>query len=364
MIWPCPKRILMTADTIGGVWTYSVELARALAVYDIEVALATMGREPTPQQVAEVTALGNTQLFASEFRLEWMEEPWQDVAQSGQWLLMVAEEFKPGLIHLNTFVHGALPWKAPVLMVGHSCVFSWWQAVHGARPPAQWDMYHSLVRRGLRAANSVVAPSFAMTESLQHFYGPLPNCELIPNGIASFSTPVQAAKESFILSAGRLWDEAKNIRVLAQIASELPWKIVVAGDCGENVPANLICLGELPRDELAKWQQCSAIYAAPAKYEPFGLSILEAASAGCALILGDIPSLRENWDGAAEFVDPADPHAWAQALTNLIANKTHRANLALRARERASEFTMDRMINAYLSAYSQAMMVQTALAVA
>ncbi len=32
----------------------------------------------------------------------------------------------------------------------------------------------------------------------------------------------------------------------------------------------------------------------PARYEPFGLSVLEAALSGCALVLGDIPSLRES----------------------------------------------------------------------
>ena len=51
----------------------------------------------------------------------------------------------------------------------------------------------------------------------------------------------------------------------------------------------------------------AAIYALPARYEPFGLSILEAALSGCALVIGDIPSLREIWADAALFV-PSDGH--------------------------------------------------------
>lgn len=39
-----PQRILMTADTVGGVWTYALELAQALDSRGIQIALATMGR--------------------------------------------------------------------------------------------------------------------------------------------------------------------------------------------------------------------------------------------------------------------------------------------------------------------------------
>ena len=55
--------------------------------------------------------------------------------------------------------------------------------------------------------------------------------------------------------------------------------------------------------------RCAAIYALPARYEPFRLEVLEAAAPGCALVLGDIASLRELWDGAALFVAPDDDRA-------------------------------------------------------
>ena len=58
----------------------------------------------------------------------------------------------------------------------------------------------------------------------------------------------------------------------------------------------------------------AAIYALPAHYEPFGLSILEAAMSGCALVLGDIPSLREIWGDAAVFVHPDNRDAVARCL--------------------------------------------------
>ena len=48
---PPGRRILMTADTVGGVWTYAMDLARALGAEGVEVALATMGSPVSPGQL-------------------------------------------------------------------------------------------------------------------------------------------------------------------------------------------------------------------------------------------------------------------------------------------------------------------------
>jgi len=356
-----PTKILMTADTIGGVWTYSVELCRALADYNIEIALCTMGREPTQAQIAEIASLENTKLFPSEFRLEWMADPWENVECAGAWLLRIADEFQPDLIHLNNYAHGHLAWGAPKLMVAHSCVFSWWQAVHNCRPPREWNKYHRYVAGGLLSADKIVAPSQGMLHELQRIYNVAGDCEVIPNGIAPLQRS-DATKKPFIFSAGRLWDEAKNISLLAQISEQLAWPVYTAGKCEKEngstaATGALKCLGELSRSDVAIWQQTASICAAPAKYEPFGLSILEAAAAGCALVLGDIPSLRENWDGAAEFADPRDPRAWTQILNLLATDPSRREQLAAQARERAKNFTIERTVNAYLSAYSELLSV-------
>ena len=87
---------------------------------------------------------------------------------------------------------------------------------------------------------------------------------------------------------------------------------------------------------MARHLGSAAIFAAPARYEPFGLAILEAAAAGCALVLGDISSLRENWGGAALFVDPEDPPALQRRHHALIADPEERTRLAAAARDRAA----------------------------
>ncbi|MBZ5586800.1 MAG: glycosyltransferase family 4 protein, partial [Acidobacteriia bacterium] len=161
-----------------------------------------------------------------------------------------------------------------------------------------------------------------------------------------------------------LWDEAKNIAALEKIAPQLSWPVYVAGDTrqpgksGQAKPpaptaSGFHLLGKLDSAAMAAWMSRAAVYALPAFYEPFGLSILEAASAGCALVLGDIPSLRENWDGAAAFVPPGDSGALAKALRRLIDSAEERIDLAARARRRSLGFTAGMMTGAYLASYAQ-----------
>ncbi|HEY9421374.1 MAG TPA: glycosyltransferase, partial [Thermoanaerobaculia bacterium] len=77
------------------------------------------------------------------------------------------------------------------------------------------------------------------------------------------------------------------------------------------------------------------------------------ALAGCALVLGDIPSLREIWRNRAVFVPPDDPEALADALNRLVENPDRRNSLAAGARARALQLTPERMIDAYLEAYGE-----------
>jgi glycogen synthase len=356
-----PRRILMTADTVGGVWTYALELARALGKYHIEVAVATMGPEPSPAQREEAARVPNVELFRSKYKLEWMQNSSSDVKAAGEWLLGLEKRLRPDVVHLNGYAHAVLPWRTPKLVVGHSCLLSWWRACRPGEPPPELDEYKSMVQRGLRAADRVVAPTRAMLKALnQNYPEAVKNKGLvIPNGVDVDSlSPTMKAK--FVLSAGRLWDEGKNIQSLTGIAWELPWAVCLAGEKqngdGGNVTistkANCYPLGNLPRETLRYWYACASIYVLPARYEPFGLSVLEAALSGCALVLGGIDSLKENWAKAAVFVNPADRIALKETLLELTKNEVYRRRLGQLARERALQFTSTRMAKQYADAYS------------
>lgn len=349
-----PASVLMTADTVGGVFIYAIELARALAISGVRAVLATMGGPLSPAQREEASGIA---LHEGGHRLEWMDDPWDDVARAGEWLLEIEQREAPDIVHLNGYAHGALPFRAPTLVVAHSCVLSWYRAVRGGDAPPSWDRYRREVARGLVGASAVVAPTRAMLDAVAHHYGASSRARVIPNARdpARFRP---AEKEPFIVAAGRLWDEAKNIAALGAVAPLLPWPVRVAGcdrspDGTRRALPGMEPLGVLSAEELADLLGRAAIYALPARYEPFGLSILEAALSGCALVLGDIPSLRELWDGAAFFVDPDDPRDLRRALFALVRHPRVRDAMAARARARALSFTPLRMASAYLAVYGE-----------
>lgn len=355
-----PRNILMTADTVGGVWTYALELTRALQPHGVEVQLALMGPPLTTAQRADSDKIPNLSLFKSDYKLEWMPDCWSDVKRAGDWLLHLASRLCPDVIHLNGYAHASLPWRGPLMVVGHSCVFSWWDAVHASEPDVEWQRYKREVTKGLRAADMVVTPSAAMMSALKTHYGKIENGRVIPNG-RDPQTFKPGEKQPLILSAGRLWDAAKNIACLADVAAELPWRVCVAGEveapqqCQQQPTFGAHCdaLGPLPQAELREWFGAASIYALPALYEPFGYTPLEAGLSGCALVLGDIESLRETWDGAAVFVDPRDRTALKTALLRLIENDRYRYEMACRAHMRALQFSSERMAQDYLAAYDE-----------
>lgn len=351
------QRILMTADTIGGVWTYSMELARCLSRSGVETGLATMGERLTHAQRIQVEQIPGLSLFESDFALEWMDDAWTAVERAGRWLLDLETEYRPDVVHLNGYCHGVVKTRAPRVVVGHSCVLSWWRGVLGKEAPASYEQYRRRVTKGLDAAHRVVAPTAAMLEALRSYYGPLPRGRVIPNGISLESWP-QRAKEPLVMAAGRVWDPSKNLHVLGGVATRITWPIYVAGSMTDPNGAttfipNVRLLGQLPPPLLAERLSAASIFVHPARYEPFGLAPVEAATAGCALVLGDIESLREVWGDAAIFVKPDDVDEIAAALDRLAGDEALRLHMARQASERAKLYSVDRMATAYARLYDE-----------
>jgi glycogen(starch) synthase len=327
-------KVLMTADAVGGVWTYALDLIRALD--DVTFVLATMGPEPNDAQRAAAEALPNATLVTSTYALEWMDDPWDDVTRAGEWLLDLERKHAPDLVHLNGYAHGALPFAAPKIVVAHSCVLSWWDAVRDEPAPPRLDRYRAQVEQGLDGAQLVVAPTASMLASIDRYYRFSAPQRMIHNG-SSFA-PGVAATRAGVFAAGRLWDEAKNLSAVVEAAQRIAWPVRIAD-------------GTMGRDDMAAAYAGAGIFLHPALYEPFGLAVLEAARSGCALVLGDIPSLRELWGDAAVFVPPRDIDAIAATTNALIADAPRRAALAEAARLRAEEYGMGQMAGAYREVY-------------
>lgn len=343
-------KVLISTDTVGGVLTYTAELAAALEAQGDEVVVATMG----PRLRRAQRALLPARVHESGCRLEWMEDPWDEVADAGRWLLSLEEEERPDVVHLCSYSHGAVPFQAPKVVVAHSCVLSWWRAVHGTEAPAEWDRYREEVGAGLAAADAVVAPTEAMLRELEHDHELRPGvATVIHNGSSAPLAPGEAEKQKLVMGSGRFWDPAKNLATLDAAAAGLSWPVVVAGDLGDGETRHAESTGVLEPAALAELRRKASIYAAPAVYEPFGMGILEAARDRCALVLGYIPSLRELWKGAAVFVEPGDERALHGALEALTRDKYLRADLAEQAQLRAATYSVANSAGAYRDLYER-----------
>jgi glycosyltransferase involved in cell wall biosynthesis len=118
----------------------------------------------------------------------------------------------------------------------------------------------------------------------------------------------------------------------------------LSGPHGQSVSVrNIRCLGRVDDAEIARRLASRPVFVSPSLYEPFGLAVLEAAQAGCALVLSDIPTFRELWGDAAVFTPRGDEAALADALQRLMLEPERRLELGEAARQRARRYTVKAM---------------------
>jgi glycogen(starch) synthase len=355
--------ILVTADTLGGVWTYTRELVTGLARGGQQVTLVSFGDIPTAAQSRWMEGLPNFDYRPTAFKLEWMQDSEADLVASAQYLEAVIEECRPDVLHFSQFYYGALGCHQPRVVVAHSDVVSWWMAVHQKEPPeSEWSRWHrGIVAQGLRGATAVVAPSLWMLEQVNLHYGPPAFGSVIYNGRDPALFNPHMSKQENIVTVGRLWDSGKNAALLLRADMPAPVEIVgcdrhpeIPGSAfaAEEISSNVHLKPEQDERGLAQTLARAGIYAATSQYEPFGLAPVEAALSGCALVASDIPSFRELWGGAAVFFRNNDADSLRQAVESLVrdpALRRQQANLAYRhARQR---FTAERMVAAYMDLY-------------
>lgn len=351
-------KILMTTDTVGGVWVYSLELCKVLEKYGVQVHLAALGAWPSPAQQVEVEKMPNVLLYKSDYKLEWMKDPWEDVEQSRKWINAIYHTVQPDIIHLNNYAHVEEDWTAPVVTVFHSCVQTWWQAVKGKAAPNDWDLYTQTVKESLEASDIVISPTKAILQKARESHNFSSPAKVIHNG-RSLKPSEGVKKEKIILCMGRMWDEAKNLGLLSNIAQRMPWPIYVAGDAvnpntgKECQVENVNFLGKLNPEEVQHWMERASIFVSPTRYEPFGLAILEAAENGCALVLSQLETLQELWHDAAVFFDPENEAEAEKTLLTLLQNESYLEELSEKAKTRAEEYSAEKMGEAYHMLYSE-----------
>ena len=381
-------KVLLTTDAVGGVWQYTAELAMALAGQGVACVVANLGPSPdadqramlggtvaahpsslrtcsgvhcAPQEVLtplagewtpeQARGDGGNKANAAPITfidtglpLDWMCDAAEPVLRAGDAIAALATEYAVDLIHYNMPTLAVRRPSIPAIAVAHGCVSTWWEAARDTPLDQGYRWHRTLTAQGLREVERVVAPTAAYAQVLARHY----RLESLPTAVHNGRTAaVLPASDGplpdIALTVGRLWDGVKNAGLLDRAAARLPIPFLAAGATrgphGETIRLDhLRALGHLSGDRIAEHLASRPIFVSAARFEPFGLAVLEAAQAGCALVLADIPTFRELWDGAATFVS-LDSDGWCRAIEALVLAPDTRAALGEAARTRAARYT-------------------------
>ncbi len=353
-------RVLMTTDAVGGVWTYALDLATALQPLGVEVTLAVFGPACEPEQRIAAARAGVAIVSASD-TLDWTAATAGEAQAAATCLRALVDRLRPEIVQANSPTLLAGPrMGVGAVAVCHSDVKTWWAAVKADAPlPPDLAWRAALMADGYAAADALVAPTQAFAEATIAAYSLTAPIRAVWNGRRAMpaAAATAAPRGVFALAAGRLWDEGKGLATFDRAMARQPLPAYAAGPLtgpnGATVRlAQVHALGRLGDAELAGWLAAQPIFVSPALYEPFGLAVLEAAQAGCPLVLSDIATFRELWDGVALFTPPADADALATALDDLAGNEERRATLGAAACERAGRYTIEATAAAMLDVYA------------
>lgn len=355
MMGAATRHVLMTADAVGGVWTYALDLAEGFAEHGVRVTLAVLGPAPDAAQREQAEAIPGLALIDTNLDLDWTAATPKALESATRGLWTLVRDSDADLIHLNSPALAAgQDFDRPVVSVTHSCLATWWGGVRQTEMPEDFRWRTQRHWQGLLASDAVIAPSGAFADDTARTYE-IPRPFVVHNGRrapAMFTWPKRRA----VCTAGRLWDDGKNIAVLDAAAARIDAPLLAAGPLrgphGEQRRLDHAqALGSMPAQAVRRTFAQARIFASAALYEPFGLTVLEAAQARCALVLSDIPTFRELWDGAALFAPARDAQAFAEAIQSLLDDPNQAERLARTAAERAERYSVATMVRGVLDVY-------------
>ena len=360
--------VLVTADTISGVWAHTRELVTGLVSSGASVTLVSFGEIPLPQQTSWMENLHGLDYRPTAFRLEWMQEGEHDLEDCFLYLEAVIRDVMPDIIHASQFSLGSLPTSIPKVVVAHTDLITWWLSVHGYEPrETRWmRWYRDTVTAGLAQANAVVSPSHWMRDAVHTCYQVRSRRDaVIYDGRNPIFFNPYVTKEDSVLSIGRLWDPGKQVSLLTQrkhpvsvciVGSDLPTyspRTPIRADVKVATDETSVALkGPQTEAQLRVLYSRAAIYAATSRYETFGTTALEAAFSRCAIVANDIPTFREIWGDAAIYFEANNADSLAETIRTLSGDRDLCRSYGQLAYQRARErFTSRRMLEQYISLY-------------
>ncbi len=182
--------------------------------------------------------------------------------------------------------------------------------------------YQKVVKAAMEKSRLIIVPSETVKQTITKFYPDFQNkFTTIYEGVTQLPQPVklnQTLPAKFLLYVGNLYPH-KNVNIILKaLQKQTDWHLVVCGardvftsqllDQAKNlgVSAQITHLGYVTDSELHYLYQQAMALVQPSKSEGFGLTGIEAMSAGCPVIASRIEIFAEVYRDAALFFDADD----------------------------------------------------------
>ncbi|HUR86468.1 MAG TPA: glycosyltransferase family 1 protein, partial [Solirubrobacteraceae bacterium] len=211
-------------------------------------------------------------------------------------------------------------------------------------------------RRAARGADAVVCVSQTTRRDARARWG-LDDARIVvaPHGPGQPLDVRHSAPEHFLYIGDD--EPRKNLALLLDAygcyrekSGPRPLALVLAGSASSD-HEGVRCE---PWPDIAELLGAAAALVHPALHEGFGLTVLEAMSAGVPVIAARSPGLAETCAEAVRYVDPYDAADLATALGEVAGDSALRADLAARGAARAGEFSWAASARAHIAAYTLA----------
>jgi glycosyltransferase involved in cell wall biosynthesis len=314
---------------MGGVESHCEELLPRLARRAADLRLLAIGRRPH---------IGNAERVCGGVRVVPLPAPRRQSLETlvSSFLgVLYARRARAAVVHIHALASGLL---VPVArLLGMKVIFT----VHGADyERAKWGPVASAVLRlgerfGVRNADAVICVAPSLAAKLQDRYPKQAGrIEFIPNGAPALR-PLGQEREilgrfglrrgEFVLAVGRV-EPGKGFELLIDAfrKSGRKGKLVIVGgahhegdyaaELAKSANKRVIFTGMQPREVLAHLYKAAAMFVLPSLHEGLPICALEAGSAGCPLLLSDIPGNRDLGLPEHHYFPSGDATSLSRAL--------------------------------------------------
>ncbi len=355
---------------VGGLGTHCYGLTRSLADKNVKIDFympKTKNSSKSDKENLKIIEVGETEIFPYD-RPEDKElggHFFESVYRYND-LLVQKVKGKYDLIHCHDWLtmKAAIKIKentgAPLVLTVHSTEYDRSGWLH----PNEW--FINIEKEGMQKADKIIAVSHFTKRVIVEKYGINPDkISVVHNAVYPIGEKekknlvlflgrltIQKGPEFFLEAAKKVLDYEDTKFVVAGMGDMLPRLINKAVDLG--ISNKVIFTGRLSEKEVRHIYQISNVYVMPSVSEPFGITALEAISAGTPTIVSKTAGVSEAFQNCLK-VEFWDTDEMANKIISLLRYDPLHRTIADNGRKEIELFTWEQVADKTIQAYNEAM---------